>query len=65
MHKTGTEVSYHKFSRRENSWAVKVAMINIWLITGNSVKFAPAMIERRERVRSLLLLKYLKGKDKT
>jgi ribosome maturation factor RimP len=35
---------------------VKLALINIWLISGNSHKFAPAMNERRERIRSLLLL---------
>ena len=34
--------------------AVKVAIINIWLITGISFTFAAAMIERRERIRSLL-----------
>jgi ribosome maturation factor RimP len=33
-------------------------MINIWLITGISVTFAAAMIDRRERIRSLLHLKY-------
>jgi len=38
--------------------AVKVAMINIWLIIGISFTFAPAMIERRERVRSLLHFQY-------
>jgi len=32
-------------------------MINIWLIKGIYVTFAPAMIDRRERNRSLLLLK--------
>ena len=38
--------------------AVKIAIINIWLITGISFTFAPAMIDRRERIRSLLHLKY-------
>jgi len=38
--------------------AVKVAVINIWMITGIYVTFAPAMIDRRERIRSLLHLKY-------
>ena len=40
-------------------------MINIWLITGIYVTFAPAMNDRRERIRSLLLLKYLSGNGKS
>ena len=40
-------------------------MINIWLITGIYVTFAPAMNDRRERIRSLLLLKYLSGNRKS
>jgi hypothetical protein len=38
--------------------AVKIAIINIWLITGISFTFAPAMIDRRERIRSLLHFQY-------
>jgi len=41
-----------------NRIAVKVAIINIWLITGISFTFAPAMIDRRERIRSLLHFPY-------
>jgi len=42
-------------------WDLKFVFWNLLL---NSVKFAPAMIERRERTRSLLLLMYLTGKGK-
>jgi hypothetical protein len=38
--------------------AVKIAIINIWLIIGISFTFALAMIDRRERIRSLLHFPY-------
>ena len=47
-------VTWHKVNLQNNRIAVKVAIINIWLITGISFTFAPAMIDRRERIRSLL-----------
>ncbi|HZJ59866.1 MAG TPA: hypothetical protein VFD24_06300 [Chitinophagaceae bacterium] len=44
--------------------AVKVGVINIWLITGISFTFAPAMIDRRERKRSLLHFQYRPARAK-
>jgi len=51
-------VTWHKVNLQNNRIAVKVAIINIWLITGISFTFAAAMIERRERIRSLLHFPY-------
>ena len=53
-----TNSAWHKVSFRNKMKAVKVAMINIWLIIGISFTFAPAMIDRRERIRSLLHFPY-------
>ncbi len=60
MHTIETETCY-KFNSAPRSEPVKVAGINIWVITGNYATFAPAMIERRERMRSLLLLNPANG----
>ena len=44
---------------------LKLLFFNIWLINGISIKFAPAMNDRRERIRSLLHFKILKERAKT
>ena len=61
------EIAQHstKLKVRIRVCLLKLLFFNIWLINGISVKFAPAMNVRRERIRSLLHFKILKERAKT